>query len=128
METEQIISKLKESLEKDYGDYGRTNYIIEKLENKFLLPKSDYLYIDRMINLCTPIIEEIKKKLPLDIQTMFTSYFNRTKSEYIDEYDWKHDKIDGDKIVKEIKMMCKSEKQKKVIENTIKAILYNNGK
>lgn len=62
METEQIILKLKESLEKDYGDYGRTNYVIEKLENKVLLPKSDYLYIDRMINLCTPIIEETKSK------------------------------------------------------------------
>lgn len=62
METEQIILKLKESLEKDYGDYGRTNYVIEKLENKVLLPKSDYLYIDRMINLCTPIIEEVKSK------------------------------------------------------------------
>lgn len=58
METEQIISKLKESLEMDYGDYGRTQYVIEKLEESVKLPKSDYLYIDRMIKLCEPIVEE----------------------------------------------------------------------
>jgi len=58
METEQIISKLKESLEKDYGDYGRTQYIIEKLLKNEELPKSDYLYIDRMIMQCEPIAEE----------------------------------------------------------------------
>jgi hypothetical protein len=62
VETEQIILKLKESLKKDYGDYGRTNYVIGKLENKAPLPKSDYLYIDRMISLCTPVIEETKSK------------------------------------------------------------------
>ena len=58
METEEIISKLKESLEKDHGDYGRTQYVIEKLEKDEQLPKSDYLYIERMVNLCKSIIEE----------------------------------------------------------------------
>jgi len=58
LETEEIISKLKESLEKDHGDYGRTQYVIEKLEKDEQLPKSDYLYIERMVNLCKSIIEE----------------------------------------------------------------------
>ena len=58
METDQIISKLKESLENDYGDYGRTQYVIEKLQKEEQLPKSDYLYIDRMINLCKIVIKE----------------------------------------------------------------------
>lgn len=65
MEKEQVISKLKESLEKDYGDYGRTHYVIEKLQNDLPLPKSDQLYIERMIKLCEPIIEELKsEKIP----------------------------------------------------------------
>ncbi len=58
METEKIISKLKESLEHDYGDSGRTQYVIEKLQKDLQLPKSDYLYIDRMVNLCESIIEK----------------------------------------------------------------------
>lgn len=58
METEQIISKLKESLEKNHGDYGRTQYIIEKLSYNLQLPKSDYLYIDRMVKLSEPEITE----------------------------------------------------------------------
>jgi circadian clock protein KaiC len=58
LEIEQIISKLIESREKDHGDYGRTQYIIEKLSKNHELPKSDHLYIDRMIKLCEPIIEE----------------------------------------------------------------------
>jgi len=57
LDVEQIILKLRESLEKDYGDYGRTQYIIEKLQNDAQLPKSDYRYIDRMVKLCEPIIE-----------------------------------------------------------------------
>ena len=60
METEEIISKLKKSLENDYGDYGRTKYVIEKLEKQTQLPKSDYLYIDRMINLCETVIKELE--------------------------------------------------------------------
>ena len=68
METEEIFSKLKESLEKDYGDYGRTQYVIEQLEKGVKLPKSDYLYIDRMINLCeTTIIEPEPEKIIEDI-------------------------------------------------------------
>lgn len=62
MDIEQIIFKLKESLEKDYGDYGRTQYIIEKLQKDAQLPKSDYLYIDRMIKLCEPVIEVFEDK------------------------------------------------------------------
>ena len=58
MEEESIISKLKKSLEKDYGDYGRTQYVIEKLEKDIPLPKSDHLYIERMIKLCEIVIEE----------------------------------------------------------------------
>jgi len=52
LEINQIIQKLEESLEKDYGDYGRTRYVIEKLQKNQLMPKSDHTYIERMINLC----------------------------------------------------------------------------
>ncbi|MEX0861477.1 RAD55 family ATPase [Nitrosopumilus sp.] len=62
MDLDQIVFKLKESLEKDYGDYGRTQYIIEKLQKNVQLPKSDYLYIDRMIKLCEPVIEACEDK------------------------------------------------------------------
>ena len=62
MEKEFIITKLKESLEKSYGDEGRTHYIIEKLQKEFSLPKSDYLYIERMMKLCEPVIEKIEPK------------------------------------------------------------------
>ncbi len=65
MEKDHIITKLKESLEKDYGDYGRTQYVIEKLQNDLPFPKSDHLYIERMIKLCEPIIEEPKKTIEI---------------------------------------------------------------
>ncbi len=58
MEKDLTIAKLKESLEKDYGDFGRTQYIIEKLQKELPFPKSDHLYIERMIKLCEPIIQE----------------------------------------------------------------------
>jgi circadian clock protein KaiC len=58
MEKDLTIAKLKESLEKDYGDFGRTQYVIEKLQKELPFPKSDHLYIERMIKLCKPIIEE----------------------------------------------------------------------
>jgi hypothetical protein len=38
LEKELIITKLKESLEKDYGEYGRTQYIIEKLQKELSFP------------------------------------------------------------------------------------------
>ena len=59
MDIKETIQKLEESLEKDYGDYGRTKYVIEKLQNNQKLPKSDYAYIDRMKNLCKPVFEEV---------------------------------------------------------------------
>jgi len=58
VEKDLTIAKLKESLDKDYGDFGRTQYIIEKLQKELPFPKSDHLYIERMIKLCEPIIEE----------------------------------------------------------------------
>jgi len=63
LEKDLIIQKLKESIEKDYGDNGRTQYVIEKLQKESLLPKSDYLYIERMIKLCKPEIEA-QAKIP----------------------------------------------------------------
>ena len=58
LETDEIISKQKESFENNYGEEGRTQYIIEKLLKNQQLPNSDYLYIDRMVKLCeTEIIE-----------------------------------------------------------------------
>jgi len=54
------IVKLKECLEKGYGDGGRTQYVIEKLQKESSLPKSDHQYIERMLKLCKPIIEEPK--------------------------------------------------------------------
>jgi len=61
MEKDLIILKLKESLEKDYGDQGRTQYVIEKLQNEAPLPKSDYPYIERMTKLCGPTIKNQKR-------------------------------------------------------------------
>jgi len=58
LESNEIILKLEESLENNFGEYGRTNYIIEKLEKESQLPNSDYLYIDRMIKLCKTEIKE----------------------------------------------------------------------
>ena len=58
LESDEIIIKLRESLERNFGDYGRTQYIIEKLENKANLPKSDNLYIQRMMALNESIIFE----------------------------------------------------------------------
>lgn len=62
MDIEQIITNLEESKEKDFGDSGRTLYIIEKLEKKEQLPKSDYLYIDRMMEMCESVFVEIPQE------------------------------------------------------------------
>ena len=70
MNSEEIILKLEESKERDFGDYGRTQYIIEKLEGNAQLPKSDFLYIKRMIEQCQPIIEEpVREKIIENILT-----------------------------------------------------------
>jgi hypothetical protein len=39
LEKDLTILQLKESLEKDYGDYGRTQYVIEKLQDDLSIPK-----------------------------------------------------------------------------------------
>ena len=62
MDEEQIIAKLEKSKENDFGDVGRTQYIIERLEKKDQLPKSDYLYIDRMVEMCESITVEIPQE------------------------------------------------------------------
>ncbi len=67
MESNEIILKLEESLENNFGEYGRTNYIIEKLEKESQLPNSDYLYIDRMIKLC----DKISVKIPQETGIIF---------------------------------------------------------
>jgi len=63
LEKDLIIQKLKESIEKDYGEFGRTQYIIEKLQKEASFPKSDHRYIERMIKLCKPEIEA-QTKIP----------------------------------------------------------------
>jgi len=63
LENEQSILKLKESIEKEYGDIGRTQYIIEKLQKDASLPKSDHTYMEKMIELCIPEIE-VQVKTP----------------------------------------------------------------
>jgi len=62
LDIEQIITKLEESKEHDFGDAGRTQYIIEKLGKKDQLPKSDYLYIDRMMEMCESIFVKIPQE------------------------------------------------------------------
>lgn len=71
MESELIIAKLKECLEKDYGEYGRTHYLIEKLQNNLPFPKSDQMYIERMIKLCEPVIKEPEPKETAEIISSF---------------------------------------------------------
>ncbi|MFQ5781498.1 MAG: RAD55 family ATPase [Nitrosopumilus sp.] len=67
LEKEKIISKLKESMEKEFGDYGRTQYVIEKLEADRPLPKSDQAYIERMIKLCEQIGEALEPETFIEI-------------------------------------------------------------
>jgi len=58
LEKDLTILKLKASLEKNYGDSGRTQYIIEKLQKESPLPKSDHLYIERVIKLSELVFEK----------------------------------------------------------------------
>ncbi len=70
MDKDLTIAKLKESLEKNYGDFGRTQYVIEKLQKELPFPKSDHLYIERMIKLCEPIVEELNlEEIPESISS-----------------------------------------------------------
>jgi len=98
LEEESIISKLKKSLEKDYGDYGRTQYVIEKLEKDIQLPKSDYLYIERMIKLCEIVIEEPEEILDIGISEELIKCYSCNLQIELDEKSirknnfWFHDK------------------------------------
>jgi hypothetical protein len=98
LEKDHIILKLKETLEKDYGDYGRTQYIIEKLQNDLPFPKSDYLYIERMIKLCGPVIEESKEtpEIILDSDLIkchhCNSYIKLDEKSIRKNNSWFHDK------------------------------------
>ncbi len=80
METDEIILKLAESLENDFGDYGRTNYIIEKLEKGHHLPNSDFLYIDRMVKICEQISGEIPQKTETPSDTLLSENLIRCNS------------------------------------------------
>ena len=71
MEKDLTITKLKECLEKDYGETGRIQYIIEKLQKESPLPKSDQLYIERMIKLCETVIEVIEPEEVTEIISSF---------------------------------------------------------
>jgi len=73
LESNEIILKLKESLENNFGEYGRTNYIIEKLEKESQLPNSDYLYIDRMVKLC----DKISVKVPQETEIIFENTLSK---------------------------------------------------
>jgi len=73
-----------------------------------------------------PIIEEIRKQLPRNTRKMFTQYYKQTKHEYDNLNDWIKSKKEGNRIINELKEMCKDKTQKKAIENIIKATLYNN--
>lgn len=72
MESNEIILKLKESLENNFGEDGRTNYIIEKLEKESQLPNSDYLYMDRMLKLCEEVSVEIPQETEIIIDNVLT--------------------------------------------------------
>ena len=73
-----------------------------------------------------PLIEDILDKLPFTVGCMFFKYFNDTKHEYVDEYDWLNDVKQGEKIVKDIKNMVKDKATRKELECHLKATLYNN--
>ncbi|MFQ5475863.1 MAG: RAD55 family ATPase [Nitrosopumilus sp.] len=60
MEKTEVIEKLKESMKNAHGDYRRTEYVIERLQNNAPLPKSDHLYIERMIKTCEQVTEKIE--------------------------------------------------------------------
>jgi len=47
---EEIIVMLEESLQYNLGDWGRTQYIIERIQKKMEIFQSDKKYIDRMLD------------------------------------------------------------------------------
>lgn len=72
-----------------------------------------------------PIIREIKEKLPEHISNIFANYITKT-NDGKDYFTKKTNRIDANKIVKELTELCKNKNQEKEIENIIKATLYNN--
>jgi len=130
LEKELTITKLKESLEKDYGDYGRTHYIIEKLQKEAPLPKSDNLYIERMIKLCESVIEEPK----LEEISKYISSSDLIKCHLcnlqikLDEKSirknnfWFHDKCFEKILIVKTEVFQKIEKPPKVIRQPVKII------
>jgi len=135
LDKESIISKLKESLEKNYGDEGRTLYIIEKLQKDLQLPKSDHLYSERMIKLCEPeikgpeVISEIKSTSDLVKCNICDSSIKLDEKSIRKNGFWLHEKcfekipiIKTESSVIETEILQKTETVPKVIRQPIKII------
>jgi len=128
LEKDFIITKLKESLEKDYGEYGRTQYIIEKLQKDSPLPKSDQSYIERMIKLCETIIEEPKPEEIPEVKSSFDliKCYHCDLDIKLDEKSirkndfWFHDKCFEKISIVKTEVIQKIEKPPKVIRQTIR--------
>ena len=107
-----------------YGKAPNTSIHYPNMNQPYAMVKVDVNRWDKQY--LPPLITEIIEKLPLTVSCMFVKYFNETKHEYVDEFDWLNDVKRGDKIVKDITAMIKDPKTKKDLECHLKATLYNN--
>ena len=126
LEKDLTIAKLKESLEKDYGEYGRTLYVIKKLQKDSVLPRSDHLYIERMIKLCESVIEE-PEEFPEFVSSSDLIKCHRCDLQIeLDEKSirknnfWFHDKCFEKIPIVKSEVFQKIEKPPKVIRQTIR--------
>ena len=125
MEKDIIILKLKESLEKDYGESGRTQYIIEKLQKELPFPKSDHLYIKRMIKLCELIIEEPEEISEVVLSSDLIKCYHCNLHIKLDEKSvrknnfWFHDKCFEKIPIVETQVSQKIEAPPKIIRRSV---------
>ena len=69
MNDEDLIVKLEESLQMDLGDWGRTKYLIKRIQNKQVIFQSDQKYINKILESMELKIQRIELKSEKSIQT-----------------------------------------------------------
>jgi len=64
-----LIAKLEESLQNDIGDWGRTKYLIKRIQKKQEIFQSDKKYLDKVLESMQIKIQEVNLEFERTIQT-----------------------------------------------------------
>jgi len=112
----------KKMIKSMYNTAPNNTVQIPNMNQPFCMVKHDNKWQKEYL---PPVIQVIKERLPEHISKIFGDFMKKT-NEGKNYFIKKANRIDADKIVKELTELCKNKNQEKEILNIIKATLYNN--